>query len=220
MSDAVAMAFATGLLGGFGHCLGMCGPIVGSLALASGPLGARRSMAGQLAYHAGRVTTYAALGAAMGLTGSFVNVAGRLAGVQQVVAVAAGVLMILLGLGAAGLSAALKRLEARASAKVVALVRGVLEGGGPGRLYPAGLVLGILPCGLSWTIFLGAAGTGSPVEGLLLALAFGLGTVPALLLAGVAGTLLGARARGLLYRLGGVLVAVLGALFVARGLGL
>ncbi|HSN90582.1 MAG TPA: sulfite exporter TauE/SafE family protein [Anaeromyxobacteraceae bacterium] len=218
MSDAVAMAFATGLLGGFGHCVGMCGPIVGSLALAAGPLGARRSLAGQLAYHAGRVTTYAVLGAAMGLTGNFVNVAGRLAGVQQVVAVAAGVLMILVGLGAAGLSAGLKRLEARASARVVALVRALLEGGGPGRLYPTGLALGILPCGLSWTIFLGAAGTGSPVEGLLLALAFGFGTIPALLLVGAAGALLGARARGLLYRLGGVLVAVLGGMLVARGL--
>jgi len=220
MTDAVAMAFATGLLGGFGHCVGMCGPIVGSLALATGPLGARRSMVGQLAYHGGRITTYAALGAAMGITGSFVNVAGRLAGVQQAVAVAAGVLMILVGLGAVGLSAALKRLEARASARVVTLVRGVLEGGGPGRLYPTGLALGILPCGLSWTLFLGAAGTGSPIEGLLLALAFGLGTVPALLLVGAAGTVLGARARGLLYRLGGVLVAVLGGMLVARGLGL
>jgi hypothetical protein len=55
---------------------------------------------------------------------------------------------------------------------------------------------------------------------LLLALAFGLGTVPALLLVGAAGTVLGARARGLLYRLGGVLVAVLGGMLVARGLGL
>jgi hypothetical protein len=214
------MAFATGLVGGFGHCVGMCGPVVGSLALATGSLGPRRSMAGQLAYHAGRVTTYATLGAAMGLTGSFVNVAGRLAGVQQVVAVAAGVLMILLGLGAVGLSAALRRLESRASARVVALVSGVIAGGGPGRLYPAGLALGVLPCGLSWTVFLGAAGTGSPVEGLLLAFAFGLGTVPALLLVGAAGALLGARARGVLYRLGGLLVAVLGGMFVVRGLGL
>jgi sulfite exporter TauE/SafE len=220
VTDAVAMAFATGLLGGFGHCAGMCGPIVGSLALATGSLGPRRSLAGQLAYHAGRVTTYAVLGAVMGLTGSFVNVAGRLAGVQQVVAVAAGIAMILLGLGAAGLSAALRRLEARASGKVVALVRAVLGGGGPGRLYPAGLALGILPCGLSWTVFLGAAGTGSIPEGLLLALAFGLGTVPALLLVGAAGAILGARARGLLYRLGGILVAVLGGMLAARGLGL
>lgn len=214
------MAFVTGLLGGFGHCVGMCGPLVGAFALASGSLGPRRSMAGQLAYHAGRVTTYAALGAIMGLTGSFVNVAGRLAGAQDVVSVAAGALMILAGLGAAGLSAGLKRLEARAATKVVALVRGLVAGGGPGRLYPTGLALGLLPCGLSWTMFLGSAATGSLPRGLALALAFALGTVPALLLAGAAGTLVGVRARGALYRAGGVLVAVMGGVFVARGLGL
>jgi len=218
VTDAVAMAFVTGLLGGFGHCIGMCGPLVGSFALATGALGPRRSLGGQLAYHGGRITTYALLGAVMGLTGSFVNVAGRLAGLQDVVAVVAGVLMILLGLGAAGISAVLKRLEARASARVVRFVRGLLSGGGPGRLYPTGLALGLLPCGLSWTMFLGAAATGSVPEGLLLALAFGIGTVPALLLAGVAGALVGARARGFLYRAGGVLVAILGGVFVARGL--
>ncbi len=219
MSGAVAVAFVTGLLGSFGHCAAMCGPLVGSLALAAGPLGARRSLAGQLAYHAGRITTYGAVGAAMGLTGSFVNVAGRLAGVQQAVALAAGVLMIVLGIGAAGLSSALKRLEARASGKVVALVRGLLEGGGPGRLYPTGLVLGLLPCGLSWTVFLGAAGTGSLPEGLLLALAFGLGTTPALLLVGAAGSAVAGRARSVLARAGGVLVALLGLLFLLRGAG-
>jgi sulfite exporter TauE/SafE len=213
------MAFATGLLGSFGHCVGMCGPLVGSLALAAAPLGARRSVAGQLAYHAGRITTYAAIGAVMGLTGSFVNVAGRLAGVQQVVSIAAGVLMVLLGLGTAGVSAALRRLEARASGKVMALVRGVLAGGGPGRLYPTGLALGLLPCGLSWTAFLGAAGTGSLPEGLLLALAFGLGTLPALLLVAAAGVAVGQKARGLLARAGGVLVAALGVVFLLRGAG-
>jgi sulfite exporter TauE/SafE len=213
------MAFATGLLGSFGHCAGMCGPLVGALALAAAPEGARRSVSGQLAYHAGRITTYAAVGAVMGLTGSFVNVAGRLAGVQQVVSIAAGLLMVLLGLGTAGVSAALRRLEARASGRVMGLIRGVLSGGGPGRLYPAGLALGLLPCGLSWTVFLGAAGTGSLPEGLLLALAFGLGTVPALLLVAAAGVAIGQRARGILARAGGLLVAVLGVVFVLRGAG-
>ena len=219
MTSAVAMAFVTGFLGSFGHCAAMCGPLVGSLALAAAPLGTRRSLAGQLAYHAGRITTYAAVGAAMGLTGSFVNVAGRLAGVQQVVAIAAGVLMVLLGVGAAGLSAGLKRLEARASGKVIALVRGMMEGGGPSRLYPTGLALGLLPCGLSWTVFLGAAGTGSLPEGLLLALAFGLGTTPSLLLVGAAGTAVGLRARTVLVRAGGALVALLGVLFLLRAAG-
>ena len=219
LTSAVGMAFATGLLGSFGHCAGMCGPLVGSLALAAAPQGARRSVSGQLAYHAGRVTTYALVGAVMGLTGSFVNVAGRLAGVQQVISIAAGVLMILLGLGTAGVSTLLRQLEARASGKVMVLIRRVLSGGGGGRLYPTGLALGLLPCGLSWTVFLGAAGTGSLAEGMLLALAFGLGTVPALLLVAAAGVALGQRARSVLARLGGVLVAILGVVFLLRGAG-
>jgi sulfite exporter TauE/SafE len=219
LTSAVVAAFVSGLLGSFGHCAAMCGPLVGSLALASGAGGARRPLAGQLAYHAGRITTYGAVGAAMGLTGSFLDVAGRLAGVQHGVAIGAGVLMILLGVGTAGLSPALKRLEARASGRVVALVRAVLEGGGAGRLYPAGLALGLLPCGLSWTVFLGAAGTGSLPEGLLVAVAFGLGTTPALLAVGAAGTALGARGRGAMVRAGGAVVALLGVLFLLRGAG-
>ncbi len=218
LGSALAVAFGVGFLGSFGHCAGMCGPLVGALSLAAAPFGTRRSVAGQLAYHAGRITTYAAVGAAMGLSGSFVNVAGRLAGVQQVVAILAGVLMILLGLGTAGATAALRRLEARASGKVMALVRRVLQGGAS-RMYPAGLALGLLPCGLSWTVFLGAAGTGSLPEGLLVAHAFGVGTAPALLLVGAAGAVVGQRTRTALARAGGVLVALLGVVFLLRGAG-
>jgi sulfite exporter TauE/SafE len=218
---AVAAAFAMGLLGGFGHCLAMCGPLVGSFALAAGPLGARRALAGQLVYHAGRVTTYALVGGTLGATGAFLDLAGRLAGIQGAVSIGAGVLMVALGLGAAGVTRALRRLEAGASARFVAVVRSLLApGGGAGRLYPLGLALGFLPCGLSLQAFLAAAGTGTPAAGLLVALAFGVGTVPALLVAGWAGAALGARARGLLLRAGGAVVAVLGVLFVARGLGL
>jgi sulfite exporter TauE/SafE len=185
----------------------MCGPLVASMGLA----GAR-----QLPYHLGRVTTYALLGAVMGATGAFVNVAGRLAGLGEVVAVLAGVLMILLGLGVAGVAAPLRRLEAAGGARLHALVRRV---GGSAGLYPLGLLLGFLPCGASWTIFLGAAGTGGPVPGLLLALAFGLGTVPGLLLLGALTRLLGQRARGVLRAAGGVAVALLGLLFLLKGLG-
>jgi len=215
----VAGALASGLLVGFGHCAAMCGPLVGSLALAAAPLGARRTLTGQLAYHAGRLTTYALVGGVMGATGAFLNVAGRLAGLQDAVAIAAGVLLIVVGLFTAGLSAGLRLLEARLSARLARLVRALLEGGGPGRLYPVGLALGLLPCGASWTAFLAAAGAGSLPGGLLLALAFGVGTLPALLLVGALATAAGARLRGALYRAGGLVVALLGVVFLLRGTG-
>ena len=221
MHADLLLAATTGLLGGFGHCAGMCGPLAASIGLVASPrIGARRAMGGQLLYNAGRVTTYACIGGAMGLTGSFVNTAGRMAGFQNAVSVAAGAVMIFMGLGAAGVAPLFKRIEERVAARVFRAVRAVLEGGGAGRFYALGLLLGFLPCGLSYSAFVGAAATGGLPQGFLFALVFALGTVPALLLVGGASAIASARVRGLLYRLGGVAVVVVGALFVARGLGL
>ena len=219
----LALALTTGLLGGFGHCIGMCGPIVGALGLAAPPgTPVPRLLRPQLAYHLGRITTYALVGGAMGLGGSFVNLAGGMAGFQDAVAVIAGVLMVALGLGAAGASGWVRQAEGRVAGRVLRTVRGILGvgGGAEGRAYPLGLAMGFLPCGLSYSAFAGAAATGGLVPGLLFALLFGLGTLPALLLAGWAVSVLSARARGLLYRVGGLLVAFVGLLFVLRGLHL
>jgi uncharacterized protein len=219
MRADLVLAATTGLLGGFGHCAAMCGPLVASLGLAAPQAGLRRALAGQALYHAGRVTTYACVGAAMGLTGSFVNLAGRLAGLQDAVAVGAGLLMVLMGLGQTGLLPATRRAEERLAGKVFRAVRAVLEGGAAGRHYALGLALGFLPCGLSYSAFVGAAATGGLPQGLLFALTFALGTVPALLLVGGAAAALSPRLRGALRHAGGAAVALAGALFVLRGLG-
>lgn len=219
MDATLPIALATGFLGGFGHCVAMCGPLVGALGISAPPgIPARRALAPQLAYHLGRITTYGLIGALMGLFGSFVNVAGRLAGLQDVVAVLAGALMIAMGIGAASHSLWVKSAEGRVAARIFSAVRKLAGHEAPARAYPLGLALGFLPCGLSYSAFAASAATGSPARGLMLALTFGAGTLPALLLAGAVVAVLSARARGLLYRLGGALVALLGLLFVLRGL--
>jgi len=219
MDASLPIALATGFLGGFGHCVAMCGPLVGALGISAPPgIPARRALLPQLAYHLGRITTYGTVGAVMGLAGSFVNVAGRMAGWQDVVAVLAGGLMVAMGLGAALQSLWVKSAEGRLAGRVLSAVRKLAGHEAPLRAYPLGLVLGFLPCGLSYSAFAAAAATGSPVAGLALALAFGAGTLPALLLAGAVVNALSFRARGLLHRAGGVLVAMLGILFVLRGL--
>ncbi|HVP66260.1 MAG TPA: sulfite exporter TauE/SafE family protein [Anaeromyxobacteraceae bacterium] len=210
------LAFGTGLLGGFGHCVGMCGPLLLAFGLAT-PGAPARGLRPQLAYHAGRVTTYGLVGAAMGLAGSFVNVAGRMAGLQDAVAVLAGALMVALGASAAVATGGLRSLEGRLAGGVVRAARGLVEDA-VGRAYPLGLLMGLLPCGLSYSAFAGAAATGGPATGFLFALSFGAGTLPALLAAGWVAGLVSARARGLAYRAGGALVALLGILFVLRGL--
>jgi hypothetical protein len=219
MDASLPIALATGFLGGFGHCVAMCGPLVGALGISAPPgTPARRALLPQLAYHLGRITTYGTVGAVMGLVGSFVNVAGRLAGWQDVVAVLAGALMVAMGLGAATQSLWVKGAEGRLAGRVLGAVRRLAGHEAPLRAYPLGLLLGFLPCGLSYSAFAAAAATGHPARGMALALAFGAGTLPALLLAGAVVSALSARARGRLHRAGGLLVALLGVLFVLRGL--
>jgi hypothetical protein len=219
MDASIPIAAATGFLGGFGHCVAMCGPLVAAMGISAPPgVPAGRALLPQLAYHAGRITTYGTVGAVMGLAGSFVNVAGRLAGAQDLVAVLAGALMVALGLGAVGQSLWVKSAEGRIAGRVLASVRRLAGHEAPARAYPLGLLLGLLPCGLSYSAFAAAAATGHPARGLALALAFGAGTLPSLLVAGVVVRALSAASRGLVQRAGGALVVILGVLFVLRGL--
>ncbi|MGE5753986.1 MAG: sulfite exporter TauE/SafE family protein, partial [Deltaproteobacteria bacterium] len=219
------LLFVSGLLGGFGHCAGMCGPIVGAFSLC---LGERRQFPPHLLYHLGRVTTYGVIGGAAGLAGSFLGIEAGLGRFQKGVAIGAGMLVILAGLALGGW---LPRLHPSSggyvatglSARIARLAR---ESGGPGVFYPLGLILGFLPCGLVYAALLTAARAGMEAEGpasgflrgfLAMAL-FGAGTIPSLLLVGKAIGFLGLRMRKHLYRASAAMVVFAGAVFLVRAL--
>jgi sulfite exporter TauE/SafE len=216
------LAFTTGIIGSFGHCIGMCGPIVASYALASpsrSDASPFDSLIPLVLYNTGRILTYGLIGALMGLSGSFVNVAGRLAGIQNVVAIAAGLMMIVMGLGIAdGITGSAAWIE-RHNVAVIRMAHGVRLSS-PFRYFPLGLLLGLLPCGLSYTVFIASAGTGGALPGMVTALLFGLGTLPALLFFGIIVTALNSRLRGMIYRAGGVVVMIMGSYFLFRGIKL
>jgi len=223
METGYALALATGFIGGFGHCIGMCGPLVASSALHTAAIDdASRASARiipQILYNAGRLTTYGIVGAVMGLAGSFVNVASRLAGIQNSVMMIAGIIMVVMGLGILGLAGGTRWLE-RHNKLVLGVAKTVFSSRSTGRYYPLGLVLGLLPCGLSYTAFIAAAGTGTPLAGLLTMVSFGVGTVPALALFGVAVAYFGSRMRARMQRAGGVAVIVMGLYYVLKGIQL
>lgn len=213
------LAFTTGLLGGFGHCIGMCGPIVASLAWkqpAPGGAGAPTQWTRQLQYHTGRIVTYTLIGAVLGLSGSFVNVTGSIAGVQNIVALFAGIMMVLMGMSIAGLWRGATLLEGH-NRSVLAAARTIAATPSAFRYTVLGLVLGLLPCGLSYTVFVAAAGAGGMFQGALVSLLFGLGTLPAILLFGRLAASFSASLRGRIYRAGGVTIIVMGILFILRG---
>jgi uncharacterized protein len=195
MSLAIFTAvFLTGLLGGV-HCVGMCGGIVAAL---SGSAGTRRPVL-HLAYNAGRVGSYAVAGALAGAAGSLGLLLDGLLPVQLALYVLANVMLIALGLYLAGVSGVATYLERAGLAlwrRIQPLTRGLLPADTLPRALGLGLLWGWLPCGLVYAVLATALLTGDPLAGAAIMAAFGLGTVPNLLLAGLAARRLSlARAR-------------------------
>lgn len=194
----IASLFLLGLLG-TGHCLGMCGPLV--LAL-PGRHGRFRS---HLAYHAGRIATYAALAAlAAGLGAGARATAGAATGsalldpvtrMQVLLSLVSAALLLGLGLVRLGVLPEPSAWSLAGPGRVPGasrIARAAVTGGSLPALAGFGLVMGLLPCGLSWAAFARALSAGSPIDGAILGATFGLGTLPGLLLLG---TSVGALAR-------------------------
>jgi sulfite exporter TauE/SafE len=170
-------AWLTGLAGSGGHCLGMCGGIVGALGVRG-----RQGLDGfavLAAAHLGRELAYAAAGASVGLIGaaSF----GALLGANgapilrlcAAILIAATGLQLVLGRPLLG---ALERGGARFWRKLVPLARGLLPPRDAGRALAVGALWGFLPCGLVYAQLAVAAAAGSALGGAAVMAAFGLGT--------------------------------------------
>lgn len=225
MNLGLAAVFVVGLLGGV-HCAGMCGGIVS--AISAGVPQARRpgwrgqlpALAMHLAYSGGRISSYALAGAVAGGVGGVGLLAGRAAPVQMTLYVLANVMMIALGAYLAGYTRLLAPVEALGRplwARIQPLARRFLPARSPVQALGVGLLWGFLPCGLVYSMLGLALLSGSPSSGALIMVAFGLGTLPNLLLAGMLLT----RLRGLtrhpvLRRAAGLLVLGFGVAGLAR----
>lgn len=173
--------FLIGLLGGV-HCLGMCGGIVGALSLG----GARWSLL--LAYNGGRILSYAAAGALVGALGGFGLTLADQWPARLAFFVFANLMLVGLGLYLMGMTrvlAPLERLGGRLWKRLQPLGQRFLPARSAAQAFPLGLLWGWLPCGLVYSALATALGAGSALNGGLAMLAFGLGTLPNLLLAGL-----------------------------------
>ena len=212
------LAFVAGLAGS-GHCLGMCGGILAALAVASpGTSGGQRFRL-NLAYHIGRIITYSLLGLLAGAVSQAALFTALKPHLYWLFA-AANLMVIAIGLATAfglrSLSLAsldgigwgfMSRVLGRASG--LATIRAFLA---------AGLVMGLLPCGLVYGVLISASTGGAWLQGGGMMLAFGMGTLPALLAFGQVATALGAIATSVFLRVMGLAVALLGALGLLKSL--
>ena len=202
-------ALILGLLGG-GHCLGMCGGLMGALTLAIPPEQRGRRLRLLLAYNLGRIFSYACAGLLLGLAGWAVASSPAALALRVV----AALLLIAMGLYLAGWWSGLTRIEA--------LGRGLWRHIQPvaSRLLPVsslpralllGALWGWLPCGLVYSTLLWAASQGNAGYSAALMLAFGVGTWPVLLATGLAAERVNALLRRRSVRVaGGVLVMLFG----------
>jgi len=217
MSDPlISMAFFTALLGS-GHCIGMCGGLVAALSLS--PQGREGGLLFQLLYNFGRVLTYTLLGILVGWLGSTLALTTGLAGIARGLLIGSDLLVIFLGLGTAGLwqKYTLWQLEFKTPLQLLSRsVRRLKQMPSAVIALPIGLLMGFLPCGFLYAMVLTAAQSASPLLGGLVMLAFGIGTIPALLLFGGAAQWMSSRARRWLLRGAGLMVALMGAYNLLR----
>jgi len=174
----LAMA-AVGLFGG-GHCAGMCGPLALSLNLGRKPGFWYR-------LNAARVLGYTMLGLIAGAIGAQAAHWGSVVRVGLVLYVLAQLLLIGMGLSLAGLPSYIRQVEAaggRVWKGLSPLFGQALRREQWFAALSGGLLWALLPCGLIYSALATALASGSATRGALTMLAFGMGTLPNLLLMG------------------------------------
>jgi hypothetical protein len=210
------LILAGGLAGSL-HCVGMCGGF--PLALAGSRVNG--NLARQLLYNLGRLNTLAAIGALSGAAGMAIVARGPVVMAERALALASGLFMIAVGLEMLGLlSGVTARGAARVQSALSRALSGVIHSPSPAAPVALGVFNAFLPCQLIYAFAARAASTASIGDGALTMIAFGLGTVPAMLAVGTMRTFFTQRGRARLSRASAVLVLGFGAVTFLRGAGL
>lgn len=210
----LATAFVTGLLGS-AHCFGMCAGISGLFAINASVASLKTQVPKAFAYNIGRVLSYAILGVVVGVLGK--TIVSSIPDIAAPVRFASGVLIILVGLQLAFGWRILSPLETAGSKiwkRIAPAARGLVPVETTTQALGLGLIWGWLPCGLVYSVLLLAATTTDAAGGGLVMIAFGLGTMPAMIATGVSASKIAQFMSG--KRLGaGLLIIVLGLATIA-----
>lgn len=194
------------------HCIGMCGPIAMVL-----PLKDRSAFgvfSGVMQYNIGRIFVYSLLGSiigAVGFTASFF-------GVLQVVSIITGVAMIVF--------AWQKRLFSGFSAWnsfngfLSKGIGTIIGSDSTFKLFLLGALNGLLPCGMIFIALMNAVTAGNPMNGAVAMIFFGLGTFPAMVIAGIAASKMNRTLQHRINTLVPYVLTIIGLLVVLRGMNL
>ena len=190
-SNAIGLsaAFLAGLAGS-AHCFAMCGGLAGALGLRANSTANRSGnvLGNALPYHGGRLSGYAVAGALCGLAGATLQSILDLARIGPWLRIASGVLLLLMALRMLSPWNPLRWLEtlgAKVWRRLQPLAHKTAALNGSVQAIALGFLWGWLPCGLVYSMLLFAAFSGDALNGAAILLAFGLGTLPAMLTSSV-----------------------------------
>jgi len=215
MSPEIYTAFLIGLFGSV-HCIGMCGPI--AIALPVPDSSNISFFTGRILYNIGRVVSYSILGLIFGLVGGRV----ALAGAQQFVSIALGVIIIVAIL----LPQKYKNYFAqhpftqKLAQPLKTNIGSLFKKGTFSAMFLIGVLNGFLPCGFVYIGLAGAIASGDAISGAAVMILFGFGTIPAMFAASVFGKYINIGIRTKLSKATPYLAIVLAIIFIMRGMNL
>ncbi len=204
-----------GLLGS-SHCVGMCGGFAALVGMRT------RSFVGnlraQLIYSGGRIMSYVTLGGAAGFMGQRISASlPKVINIPAVLCLIAGVFLVREGLFASGLFR--RRVTGTSSSGCLMgpVFSTILKTPGASNTFSAGILTGLLPCGLVYAFISLAASSGDLLKGMGTMLAFGIGTVPLMVVTGCGTALLSWTGRQWLWKFAAWSVIATGLLTIGRG---
>ena len=214
LCPVLTASLITGFLGS-GHCFGMCGGISGLFAVNVSVASLRAQFPKAIAYNLGRILTYAIIGVAVAVLGK--SAVASIPALMAPIRLASGALIIFVGLQLAfgwRILAPLENAGARLWKRIAPAAKGLVPVNTVPQAFGLGLIWGWLPCGLVYSVLLLAASTAEPAGGGLVMIAFGLGTMPAMVATGVSASKLAQFVSG--KRMGaGLLIILLGLATIA-----
>ena len=192
------------------HCVGMCGGIMMSQSITSQMVPEKNKFKPGLMYNLGRLISYTILG---GIVGGIGEVFTLSFGAQGLIAIIAGIFMVIMGLNLYGFKAFRKF-------SVKLPWNGCNSQKKSRNPLIVGLLNGFMPCGPLQTMQLYALASGSVIAGATSMFFFALGTIPLMLGFGVIANLLSQKNSNRLVKYSGAIIIVLGIIMANRGLSL